>query len=96
MDNEEFVKSVETLIKADKVMLIPYFNGKTLLLEREGGKNSYRVRLFALATGKHLYVNRRLIAAFSMKDFMFECDRLNLKYMNMLLIMIRDLMEKLA
>ncbi|WP_097014924.1 hypothetical protein [Anaerocolumna aminovalerica] len=96
MDNKEFVKNVEAIIKDEKVMLIPDYNGKILLLEREGGENTYRVGLFVIASGKHLYVNRQQIAAFSMKDFMLECDRLNLNYKYMLLTMIRDLVDSLA
>ncbi|MHB8127805.1 MAG: hypothetical protein ACYDEX_02215 [Mobilitalea sp.] len=95
MNNKAFLKNVGDLLKGDNVIFLMYSCGRNLIIEREEGIRLFSVSLYIVMPGINAFINKRFIAAFSIKDFINECDRLHLNYVEMLATMTKDLVREL-
>lgn len=93
MENQTFIKKIEELLHGDTAIMIPNYRGRTWTLEGIGGRYQYRVGLFVHTQEKYRKDDKQLIVEFSIRDFMLECDRLQLNYDEMLKTKIKDLIN---
>jgi hypothetical protein len=91
MENQTFAQKIEELLRGDTSIMITNFGGRAWTLEGEGGRDLNRVGLYVHTKEKCMKDDKELLVKFNMRDFMLECDRLELNYYEMLKTVIVDL-----